>query len=456
MRASARSRRHPARLARDRRGATAVLIALLLVPLTGMVALAVDASWWQVGATQLQTAADAAALSAARAAQLFRTDAASRTVLSAQTMAAQNKVFSGTATVAASNVVPCRYTPAGGATCGGTVTWTSTGTSEANAVRVTATASAPLTFGGVFRSAGPAMSRRATAWIANVNSGSCIAPFGLPYSVLYDAGARLAGDPASTAATRPDLTARQLAAINSASEENRTVVMYGQSQVSTIPTSATGLTAYDGQWQGFGYNGNNGQNEYQASFWTCGSAVLTVGSTGGTTLSTSGSDRAECWTVRALTGSSSNQCNNAAFLTGSGPNAATCVYRGVSTTGVGGAAVNTYDAGCYPTAAAASAGLSPGVIVRATWADVVGTGANALKFREIGRFRIVCVFREAASAAPGSGTTTEQCQSGTKTYTNLPIGTIVGQVQGITAATLSPGVTLGTTTGDVQRLILVQ
>ena len=51
--------------ARDQRGITAVLVALTLVALIGFTGLGVDAGWWYTIKRQNQSAADAAALSAA-------------------------------------------------------------------------------------------------------------------------------------------------------------------------------------------------------------------------------------------------------------------------------------------------------------------------------------------------------------------------------------------------------
>ena len=58
-------RQVPRKLIKDRRGAIAVLAALLCVILLGMIAFAVDIGYLALGRTQLQASADAAALAAA-------------------------------------------------------------------------------------------------------------------------------------------------------------------------------------------------------------------------------------------------------------------------------------------------------------------------------------------------------------------------------------------------------
>jgi Flp pilus assembly protein TadG len=79
-----------------RRGASAAIIAVLLVPLCAVAALAIDASWWQVGRAQLQTTADAAALAGARALQVTANsqNRAAQVRAYARSMAAVDSAFS--------------------------------------------------------------------------------------------------------------------------------------------------------------------------------------------------------------------------------------------------------------------------------------------------------------------------------------------------------------------------
>src|SRR4051812_5681682 len=64
MKRSLQNRRRQTRRG-DRRGAVTVLVALLLVPFLGMVAFAVDVAWIVQSRSDLQNAADAAALAGA-------------------------------------------------------------------------------------------------------------------------------------------------------------------------------------------------------------------------------------------------------------------------------------------------------------------------------------------------------------------------------------------------------
>ena len=56
------TQRKPSRYAASRRGAVTPLIAFLLVPFTGMIAFAIDIAWIVQSRSDLQSAADAAAL----------------------------------------------------------------------------------------------------------------------------------------------------------------------------------------------------------------------------------------------------------------------------------------------------------------------------------------------------------------------------------------------------------
>jgi Flp pilus assembly protein TadG len=438
---------------KNRRGATMVLAACLMVPLLTIAAFALDLSWWQVTTSQLQTAADAAALSGARALQLYPNSASDSVPARASTAAAANLVQGVAGT--ADTVQPGTWNPTAR-------TFTSSGWSTANAVRVASVSRGGQIFSGVARSQGPDLSRPAIAWVAQINSGTCITPWGLPYTTLYDKAAQLASSGASTASPRPDLTGTQLAALSSptTTDAQRTIVLYGQNAASTPPTGS-GVTAYNGGWIGYGYSGNSGQTAYQSGHWSCNNTVVSVASSGGTTLATAGAD-VGCWSVRAMMGNPANNCNtsNWDYLTDPGPNPQTCFYKGVTNNGLTGTAkITTYDAGCYPSATETSAG----VMLRVTWSDQTGTGSNALSYRVIGRLKLVCLFRGAsgagsigASGTANTGVTNETCQSGSSTVRNLPIGTIVAQVQGISSDAMTPSTVLGTTPGDVQKLVLVR
>jgi Flp pilus assembly protein TadG len=436
----------------NRRGATIVLVAVALVPLLGLGALAIDLSLWQVGATQLQTAADAAALAGARAAQLYPTTAAVMSVQYAQNIATQNRAFGAAVTLPSSAVEPVRWTPPVAPATQGTVTsasWTGTGTGLANAVRVTVAAQSGSFFIGITSNAAPTVQRSAVAWIANINNG-CIKPFALPYSVLYNRSAALAGLPLSTAASPPDLVQRQLSAIASSPAAARVVILRGPTVDSTRAlgsalTVAPNPVTYrgnDGQFSGYSFTGNAGGPGYRNSIPSCQNVSTTVDD--GTTLP--GNNDIECFTIVGLMGNGGNCAGS--WPTGAVSAAgATCVLRPADGT--------TWDAGCY-TSTGNPAPL--GRTVRVAWGDNIGAGSNAVNYRVVGEFLLLCAFRGAAFDDKGNPTGhIETCNSGQlPAPANYPRGTIVGVLQGLSTPELNPGTQLGNDVGDQQRLILVR
>jgi hypothetical protein len=149
-------------------------------------------------------------------------------------------------------------------------------------------------------------------------------------------------------------------------------------------------------------------------------------------------------------GSSNAQCQgNGNYRTDFVPANHTCFFKPPIVSD----STTTYDAACYQTSTATSSGVN----LRITWGDITGSGANAMSYRVVGKFVLVCMFRGASSSQNlNASGTHDTCTSGTNTYTDLPIGTIDGQVQGLSSLQLQSGVTLGNTPGDVQRIVLVQ
>jgi Flp pilus assembly protein TadG len=470
-----------------RRGASAAIIAVLLVPLCAVAALAIDASWWQVGRAQLQTTADAAALAGARALQVTANsqNRAAQVRAYARSMAAVDSAFSLPITLADDDIVPCYYNPPNVASpayrtqCTGdglspaaTVDWTSTAPAP-NAIRVTATrAGAPMTLGGMFRSGGPTVSSRpAYAWIANIQSGKCIKPWALPYAVLYDRVANSTGltnpDAAVPPQSRPDLTQAMVAGINNLSVAQRSVIMRGPTVEATtsLPTTASHTDPFPNpnQWNGYSFAGNSGVESFQGVIWNCDATTVTVGVASGNTITSNGSGNVECWTANAIMGTDANQCNNANFLTPSAAKPVTCHFAAPVITGNGPSQTQAVNAGCYSSSNLASMGDTTDVV----WGDCSATcnGANAVSYRVISKFVVLCLFRAFSaggqSGAPFStvysqGVTTESCQvPGGTVYRNLPIGTVVGVVLPISSTELSPSTVVGNTTSTAQRLILV-
>lgn len=467
-----------------------------MVPLVTIAAFAIDAGWWQVGANQLQTSADAAALAGARALQLNPTTNTQATVYSyANQVVGNNKAFGQTLTLATTDVEAMFWTPATATTAASLVG--ATGWSTANAVRVTTRATPGLVLAGVVRATGPTITRQGTAWIANIQSGNCIKPWALPYTVFYDAVVAATGltsnIPPSAPSTNPpfrnNLTQAQIAALNQLASTNqmaaqRTIILRGPTVENVnFPTTATPVASLPAVnlWYGYNYVGNAGGTSYQYQIGNCGPGGTPVtvgtGANEGTTLP--GQNDLECYTIRALQRNNGNTCGNGngansySYLSDYGcsgtqncPPEQTCAFRPLPNP------VTEVDAGCYPpaqymtgnTVGTIPVNAVPGVDVWVVWGDGTGNGSNLTSYRQVGRFRVLCIFRTyikgsstnpRESALPGSPP--ERCAvPNGLTYENLPAGTLVGIVGQIRQATLGPGVELGNTVSMEQRLILVR
>ncbi len=165
---------------RSRRGATLVLVALVLVVVVGMVGVVVDFSRFYTYRTQMQTTADAAALAGA-------TEVAHKTPAVAPDTALHyvqhDSVDGGVASVPRAAIQPVIWNFASGsATIAGS--WTAAGV---NAVKVTATHAAPYTFGTVF-TANPTLTLTTTAIAAvqSVGTTDCLKPWTVSYQTLLN------------------------------------------------------------------------------------------------------------------------------------------------------------------------------------------------------------------------------------------------------------------------------
>jgi Flp pilus assembly protein TadG len=476
-----------------------VLVAVLLVPLLGMAAFAIDLSYWQAGANQLQTVADAAALAGARGFQTCATVQQTCAENAATAVAGQNVAINSTSTVSASSVLPAFYNPVTGIVA--TRDWTD---NDINAVRVTASATGQRVLAAVTGLAAPTISRTAVAWIANINSGTCIKPWALPYTVLYDSVVSATGLTSSITPTSPstnppfrnNLSQAQITALNNLTTTNaqatkRTILLRGPvTPISPLPTGASPATIPEGnQWLGYNYQGNGsppaGNAPYQYQVGNCGltgtPVAVSIGSNGGTTLPSAGADY-ECWTVSAAMGSNLNSCNNANYLsdyscsggTNGCPPERTCVFRPIGNPVTSSTII---DAGCYAPSYLSLSGPANnpqvnvniptnapvGVNISVAWGDATGTGSNLTSYRQVGTFRLLCVFRtfSQGSGAPRTSVFAQSPQErcvvpGGSTYTNLPAGTLVGIITGLSDQTIGAGTVLGNTTSFAQRLILVQ
>jgi Flp pilus assembly protein TadG len=166
---------------RPERGATLVLVAVLMVALLSLSAFAVDFSRLFVYRNQLRTVTDAAALAGARQvllqAPLTATD-------SAIAYGTRNKVNGAAATVNAADVQAGSWSDATQSFT--PLAWTST---SVNAVKVTSDYTANYLMARVMGQTSIALSRSSIAAVGSTNAVNCIAPWGIPYqSLLWSIG----------------------------------------------------------------------------------------------------------------------------------------------------------------------------------------------------------------------------------------------------------------------------
>ncbi len=160
----------------DRRGATAVLVAVLIVLVGATAAFAIDLARVYTGVNEMQTAADAAALAGAIQFQRSGTSPVS----AVQTFAGNinNKAFGNLISLPASDVEGGSWDPVTG------VFTSSASWATSNAVRVTTRSTPAMSFGALMGRSSVSATRRAVAWVANQSTRDCIKPWGIDVAYL--------------------------------------------------------------------------------------------------------------------------------------------------------------------------------------------------------------------------------------------------------------------------------
>jgi len=165
---------------RSRKGATLVLVAILMTALIGFAGIAVDASRLYVMRAELQTAADAAAVAGIVEVKDKR-NANAPTV--AITYAQNNLVEHIAPTMTAADVEPGTwnfatnvFTPV--------ATWTDP---NLNSVRATAHYAGSYTFARVFGGTGQTVTARAVGALGYVSTQDCLKPWAVSYQTLLNA-----------------------------------------------------------------------------------------------------------------------------------------------------------------------------------------------------------------------------------------------------------------------------
>lgn len=459
-----RTTRRP--LVRARRGVTLPFVCIMLTALLGGMALAVDMGRVYLTASETQAAADAAALAGARFLQQYSGYYGSiNTSYGIAAITPGNHVAGSASQVLSSDIQPVAYDAAAN-----TVTPTSWSAST-SAVTVTVRATPRYIFGRALGITPPSVSRRATAWVANMNGASCVRPFALPYTRVFEAG--MHQKPQDSTWTKqgvaPDYSYSAISTLQPIFPYNnpprgRTYTAIPQWEQETVwdpplPAPPAATTQYNtdgraltGRWIPVDFAGG-GTAAYQTYISAppksanCQAATAQVGTTAaplmpyasGTPMRVHPQDTLSTpqhAILNAMRGPMTQLCNRY----GNDPN----------------------DAHCY------NPDGTVGVRVRVMLADsLVGqSGTYSLNTREVTMVRIMCYFQSASDHCqpayvrdentPTATTPDVYWQMSGSAFTNYPPGTITVVLDGPTSVDMTSDVILGNKPGITQRIMLVR
>ncbi len=390
---------------KSRRGATMVLVAVLIVVMGGMAAFAVDLARIYNGVNEMQTGADAAAL--AGALRLQRVPGFSP-VTQTQAFASGNTAFGTPLSIASGDVEPGLWDPTNSSFTT-PVAWT-----VANAVRVTARRTPALAFGGVMARSNVTATRSAVAWIANQSAKDCVMPWGFPIAYV-------------NSLLSPNTITSQLGVDSLRARSSTTNGQYGLTVIAAPPAPGIRGNPPTTTFIPFTNANNHSNGAYQVgltgAYCNDGVADYVVGTSENTQPGNGYGD------IPAKTGNNiDNFCRP-----GNPATDATCYAPSPAPAGVEGITIT---------------------VIGAT-----DNGNTAIVNALIG-FRLMCVFR---GQNPGKSVATEVCPyltrasgfDGGKPANNYMEGTLVGYPIYETAN--RGGVyTLGNITGPAQKLVLVR
>lgn len=391
-----------------RRGATLVLVAVMLLVIGAMMAFALELAGVYGGVNELQTGADAAAL--AGALRLQRTPGVS---VAAQTSAwaTNNNAFVRTVRVSVSDVAGGFWDPAAG-------TFTPGAWATANAVRTTARDTVSLFFGAVVGTSRITPWRSGVAWIANQATRDCIEPFGIDLTYMNT----LLGQ---SLLTQAGVNALRTQVSTLAGQQSMTIIAGPNGNIAggaSIPT--TDFLAMTGA--------TSSRKDYQEAIIgsNCeGTGDYTVGTNEDRFQPGGGNGDVPRTTVQSV------ELN----LPGNQGNGGTQICR---------AQVGN-DATCYDP-------ITNTAGVTITIAAVTPVGTNSVTVNSFLSFRLMCMFR--GLNGPGTSKPAESCPWLAAYRTpanNFTQGTLVGFPMPSVAIT-GPGNTLGNTISTAQKLVLVR
>lgn len=407
-----RTRRFPAR-----RGATMVLVAVLIVVVGGMAAFAVDLARIYSGVNEMQTGADAAALAGA---VKLRKSPGQSAVANVQAFAAGNTAFGTSISLGAGDVEGGFWDPTNS-------TFTSGSWTTANAVRVTTHRTPTLAFGGLMNRTSLSANRSAVAWIANQNTLDCIKPWGVAPTAL---SALIGGASITTQAG-----VNALAALVSTTAGKYTATMILGPNINNprgspnTPTSTflalTGASSSRKEYQ----NAIIGRNCEGSTDYTVGANDQQIAQQPG-----QGAGDIPRTTANAIELNLNGNQNNGGVLT--------CKAQ-----------TDARDATCYDPAS-----VTPVAGVTVTIAVATQTASNAADINGFLSFRLMCVFRGGNGNQPGGSSNQESCPwlvSAGRVDNNYVQGTLVGFPMPSVALSGS-GNGLGNAVGGEQKLVLVR
>ena len=401
---------------KTRRGATAVLVAILIVVVGGMAAFAIDLARVYTGVNEMQTGADASAL--AGAIQLQHSGASP--VSAVQSFAANNLAFGSAISVPSADVQGGLWNPAA-STFTASANW-----AVNNAVRVTTRATPATSFGRLMGRTSVSATRSAVAWIANQSTRDCIKPWGIDVATV------------NALLTNPITTQAGIAELRS-----RTSTLPGQQALTIIvgPDGNTAGNALPARFQAL-TGANSSRRQYQnaiidqacdnTSDYSAGTVTQVQPGNGGGDVPRT--------TVSAV------ELN----LQGNQGNGGVQTCR---------AQTDLNDATCYiPGNGAAVAG--PTVVV-AVVSPTPGNTSSATLVSFV-QFRLMCMFRgggvQGNGNQPGTARATEVCpwlSAYRAPAGNFIQGTLVGYPLPSVAVN-GAGNTLGNTLSSAQKLVLVR
>lgn len=405
------------KLAQARRGATLVLVAVVLVLVGGMAAFAIDLARIYSGVNEMQTGSDAAALAGALKLQRYP---GLSPVSSVQTFAASNSAFGAAVSISAGDVDGGIWDPS-------TSTFTTGSWATANAVRVTARGTPALRFGGLMSRPSLSANRSGTSWIANQQSRDCIKPWGIPLSNLTTV---LGG---ASINTQAGVNALRTLVSTTSGQYSATLVLGPNisNPRGTPNTPDATFMALTGT--------NSSRKEYQNAIigQNCeGTADYTVGTSDQDISIQPGQGNGDIprTTANAIQLTcNGNQCTGGAL---------TCKAQ-----------TDVRDATCYDPAS-----VAPVAGVTVTVAVATQVGSNSANLHTFVAFQLMCVFRGGPGNQPGGTSAQESCPwlvSAGRTANNFTEGTLVGYPWP-SAAINGSGNTLGNTIGGAQKLVLVR